>query len=281
MKIKFRFVAILFSILFFQPLAHAEVPQVIHQVRSGESLWNISRQYKVPVQEIIRINHLRNPRSLDVGQKLRIPDRGYRTRSKPADSGAPPKVAPAVSPDEPRVLDLPFKPQQGDLSDERFKELNQICALDTDGNKLYQWQYIVIHHSATPNGGARAFDYYHRAKRHMQNGLAYHFVIDNGNGGPDGRVEAGSRWKKQIRGGHSSNQDINEIGIGICLVGNFENNRPSRRQMASLVALVKYLQGLTGISSSNVILHREVKQKSTLCPGHLFPADDFRNQLDR
>src|SRR5512137_783663 len=67
---------------------------------------------------------------------------------------------------------------------------------------LRDWQLIVIHHSATPNGDAEIFDAAHRA-RGMVNGLAYHFVIDNGtNGKPDGFIETGSRWVKQIYGGH-------------------------------------------------------------------------------
>ena len=53
------------------------------------------------------------------------------------------------------------------------------------------WKYIVVHHSATPGGSAEVFDASHRA-RGMVNGLAYHFVIDNGSGNTtDGRIEIG------------------------------------------------------------------------------------------
>ena len=48
------------------------------------------------------------------------------------------------------------------------------------------WRYIVIHHSATASGNAAEFDREHRARG--WDGLGYHFVIDNGVGGPDGRV---------------------------------------------------------------------------------------------
>src|SRR5271165_7120164 len=51
---------------------------------------------------------------------------------------------------------------------------------------LGPWEFIVIHHSATRTGDAEIFDAAHRA-RGMINGLAYHFVIDNGSDGkPDG-----------------------------------------------------------------------------------------------
>src|SRR5580765_6077779 len=64
------------------------------------------------------------------------------------------------------------------------------------------WEFIVIHHSATRAGSAEVFDAAHRA-RGMINGLAYHFVIDNGTEGTqDGFIETGTRWVKQMHGGH-------------------------------------------------------------------------------
>ena len=59
----------------------------------------------------------------------------------------------------------------------------------------------------------------------MQNGLAYHFVIGNGTDTQDGQIEMGSRWLKQLQGGHVKNHYINEVGIGICLVGNFKKKQ--------------------------------------------------------
>ncbi|MBN2712959.1 MAG: hypothetical protein JXR97_11105, partial [Planctomycetes bacterium] len=65
------------------------------------------------------------------------------------------------------------------------------------------WRYIVIHHSSTASGNAAKFDREHRSGEHpMENGMAYHFVIGNGNGSEDGLVEVGERWKKQLPGGH-------------------------------------------------------------------------------
>ncbi|MCK4602755.1 MAG: hypothetical protein KAU28_09835, partial [Phycisphaerae bacterium] len=51
------------------------------------------------------------------------------------------------------------------------------------------WRYIVIHHSATARGNAAVFDKSHRRRGYDE--LGYHFVIDNGAGGPDGNVEVG------------------------------------------------------------------------------------------
>lgn len=128
-----------------------------------------------------------------------------------------------------------------------------------------RWKYIVIHHSATPGGNAAKFDREHKAKGWDE--LGYHFVIDNGNGGPDGRVEVGPRWPKQKWGAHAKTPDnrYNELGIGICFVGNFQDGKPTAKQLQSAAKLVAYLMQTYKIPASNVIGHDDTK--STLCPG--------------
>ncbi|MBT3201301.1 MAG: N-acetylmuramoyl-L-alanine amidase [Phycisphaerales bacterium] len=134
------------------------------------------------------------------------------------------------------------------------------------------WKYIVVHHSATARGNAASFDRSHRLERGWDE-LGYHFVIDNGDGGPDGRIEVGSRWTKQKWGAHTGGTPDNEYnnhGIGICLVGEFSNSMPSRAQIASLERLVRTLARKYNIDASNVIGHREAPNSSTGCPGGSF-----------
>lgn len=128
-----------------------------------------------------------------------------------------------------------------------------------------QWKWIVIHHSSTAAGGAKAFDQGHRDKGWDE--LGYDFVIGNGSYTGDGQVEVGPRWIKQKTGAHASTPDhkYNEYGIGICLVGDFEITRPSARQMESLAKLVAFLQKRYNIPADRVIGHRDTK--STDCPG--------------
>src|SRR3990170_2553127 len=57
--------------------------------------------------------------------------------------------------------------------------------------------------------------------------------------------------------------------IGICLVGNFNESYPTAAQMASLSALVGYLQDRCHITSENIIMHRHFRE--TECPGRNFP----------
>lgn len=144
---------------------------------------------------------------------------------------------------------------------------------------LRDWQFIVIHHSATRAGSAEAFDAAHRA-RGMINGLAYHFVIDNGTDGkPDGFIETGARWVKQMYGGHCRQAYVNEHGIGICLVGNFSQDEPTAKQMDSLVLLVRGLQEQFHIPDDHVLGHGEVIGEFSECPGRDFPWEEFRKRL--
>lgn len=138
------------------------------------------------------------------------------------------------------------------------------------------WKYIVIHHSATPDGNAAKFDREHRAKGWDE--LGYHFVIDNGRGGPDGRVEVGPRWPKQKWGAHAKTPDnrYNELGIGICLVGNFETGRPTPKQMQATARLVGWLMQTYNIPAKNIIGHDDTK--STLCPGRYLSLAAVRAQ---
>ena len=137
------------------------------------------------------------------------------------------------------------------------------------------WRYIVIHHSATETGSAKAFDAAHRERRDANGrrweGLGYDFVIGNGTGSADGAVEVGYRWREQKRGAHAGNDLMNEQGIGICLVGDFTKSRPTAAQMRSLSRLCNFLSDYCGIPRSNYRLHGDVRDTS--CPGPYFPRD--------
>ena len=140
-----------------------------------------------------------------------------------------------------------------------------------------RWRTVVIHHSASERGSAAIFDRDHRYERHWSGGLGYHFVIGNGNPTPDGFVEVGSRWTDQADGAHAGVREFNHRGIGICLVGNFEETYPTPRQMASLRALVRWIHLAFHIPYDQVIGHRDVKD--TLCPGKNFPMSELHEWL--
>jgi len=129
------------------------------------------------------------------------------------------------------------------------------------------WKYIVIHHSATDAGNAAVFDEQHRQRGWDE--LGYHFVIDNGSGGPNGRVEVGSRWESQKWGAHckTADNEYNNYGIGICLVGDFTRASPTEAQLASLRKLVEYLVRAHNISPEDIVGHCDAPGVTTECPG--------------
>ncbi|MBU4311209.1 MAG: N-acetylmuramoyl-L-alanine amidase [Candidatus Omnitrophica bacterium] len=142
-----------------------------------------------------------------------------------------------------------------------------------------KWDYIIVHHSATDVGNALNFDKAHIKKRWK--GLGYHFVIDNGTAGKkDGQIEVAPRWLHQEDGAHCKANEMNYRGIGICLVGNFSEDRVTPRQMESLVFLVNKLKDYYNIPNSNILGHGQVRGASTECPGTKFPWGEFRNRLN-
>ncbi|MBU2648142.1 transglycosylase SLT domain-containing protein [bacterium] len=44
-----------------------------HTVRQGETLWSISRYYKIPVEKILAFNHFKRRNLINIGQKLMLP----------------------------------------------------------------------------------------------------------------------------------------------------------------------------------------------------------------
>ena len=186
----------------------------------------------------------------------------------PREEGAPrPTSGPAASAADdltPMAAVPPAPPPPGDSLESRWlPDVRDVA-----------WRYIVIHHSATDNGSAASFDRMHRLMRHWDE-LGYHFVIGNGNGSTDGGVEVGPRWYKQKWGAHcggTPNNEYNEFGIGICLVGDFRQHAPTDRQLAALTRLARYLARRYQIDPERIIGHRQAPGASTECPGDRLAA---------
>lgn len=116
----------------------------------------------------------------------------------------------------------------------------------------------------------------------MPNGLAYHFVIGNGSSSGDGEIEVGRRWTQQINGGHVASDYLNNIAIGICLVGDFDRDRPTAAQMQALRELLTYLRGRVGRSQGRLAQvrgHKEINPRPTSCPGKYFPTAAIRREF--
>ena len=86
----------------------------------------------------------------------------------------------------------------------------------------------------------------------------------------------GDRWKKQIHGAHTANMDLNRIAIGICLVGNFEeNNEPTESQLKSLVHLIDYCSKRYNIQEPNIVNIVRFCKKAQRVPVRIFPTNNL------
>lgn len=142
------------------------------------------------------------------------------------------------------------------------------------------WTWIVIHHTASAHGNVESIHAAH-LKRKDRNGnawmgIGYHFVIGNGNGMGDGEIEPTFRWREQLHGAHAGQDEYNQRGIGIVLVGNFEEAPPTPAQIAAVRRLVTILRTRYGIEKGNVVRHSNIK--ATACPGKYFPMEEVAQQ---
>jgi N-acetylmuramoyl-L-alanine amidase len=139
------------------------------------------------------------------------------------------------------------------------------------------WTYIVLHHTASSRGSVESIHEAHLQRRDKNGnpwmGIGYHFVVGNGNGMADGEVQPTFRWRQQLQGAHAGEDEHNQHGIGIAVVGNFELGPPSPAQIASLRRLVRVLRVRYGIEPTNIVRHSDIK--ATACPGKYFPLEEI------
>ena len=123
---------------------------------------------------------------------------------------------------------------------------------------------LIVHHSASPAATTTLDDInlWHREAGFNLSSLGYyigyHYVID-----PSGKITM-TRDVNEI-GCHCNafdaalNTSYNKSSIGICVMGNFEDEQPTAEQVGALTSLITSFQPIL------VLGHRDVKD--TLCPG--------------
>jgi len=147
----------------------------------------------------------------------------------------------------------------------------------------HRWNYIVIHHSAGEYGNIEFLQRVHsqRQSRDIVDAIPYHYIVGNGKGLGVGVVKSDWRRYWHIWGMHVSrhNIDRNFRGLGICLIGNFENHGISNKQYRALVKLTKELMQKYNIPIENISGHGYTKGERTKCPGKHFPMERFLRDI--
>ncbi len=71
----------------------ADMERRVHRVKSGESLWSISRRYGMTVPQLARMNHISTKALLKPGQRLQVAGSGGSAASGESGSGPAQQVA--------------------------------------------------------------------------------------------------------------------------------------------------------------------------------------------
>ena len=145
-----------------------------------------------------------------------------------------------------------------------------------------RWRNIVLHHTGNNGGAAETFDRNHRELNGWENGLGYHFLIGNGKGMGDGEVHVSRRWSEQLNGAHVISDDgscSNANSIGISLVGNFEYDVATPRQVIALRVLMSFLIDEYNIARDRIFGHGQVSKAATDCPGVFFDMEGLFQSL--
>lgn len=128
-------------------------------------------------------------------------------------------------------------------------------------SKRKKTDYIVLHHRAGDGDIASIHS------QHLANGWAgvgYHLYVRK-----NGQVFSGRPL--DTVGAHCIG--YNEISVGICFEGNFENETMSALQLAAGREAVSYLKAL--YPSARVVKHGDLI--ATACPGKNFPFEKLKN----
>lgn len=137
---------------------------------------------------------------------------------------------------------------------------------------------LVIHHTAGAGGNVNTIRQEHKSRGWSD--IAYHGVITNGHGGPDGEYQAGRPEARQGAGVYGNNKDR----LQVALVGNFEKPHPgftgppTPRQLRTLGEWLLERGRKWRIPAAKVQGHREIALPghATACPGTEMPLGRVR-----
>ncbi|CAI9741613.1 peptidoglycan-recognition protein SC2-like [Octopus vulgaris] len=126
-------------------------------------------------------------------------------------------------------------------------------------------EYFVVHHSETESCSTTAscdklvksIQNYHMDNKGWED-IAYNFLI-----GGNGEVYEGRGWS--VEGTHTIG--YNSKSIGICLLGNFENEEPTTEAMESLKKMIKCSLNKGQISRNYILAGHKDLQSMRKCPG--------------
>ncbi len=139
------------------------------------------------------------------------------------------------------------------------------------------WRMVILHHTwkptvkdfeEKPDGvyWMKVIDRYHRMKGWRK--IGYHFVVM-----PDGLIYVGRTLNET--GAHTVGK--NDTAIGVCLLGNFDEEEMPSEQYVTMKYLVCWLLNRFGLTPNDLFFHRDFAQKT--CPGLKLQKSEIRKVI--
>ena len=127
---------------------------------------------------------------------------------------------------------------------------------------------VILHHSLTKDSGTKSFDAIKKYHKEVYgwSDIGYHYIIELYG---DSYITFKGRAEATV-GAHT--QGHNTGTIGICLVGNFDETKPSADMLKELYRLLDDIASRYG--GIKVSGHNEYSTKT--CPGKLFPLKQIK-----
>ena len=136
---------------------------------------------------------------------------------------------------------------------------------------IRNWTYIIIHHTAAEEKDTEQIRQYHLSKGWID--IGYNYVIEK-----SGKIVEGRSLL--IPGAHCNNDGMNDRGIGIAAIGNFNLHVISQVEYNSLLLIIRQVMAEFGIPVKNVLGHKEVEGAITDCPGKFIDMNTVRSDIE-
>ena len=134
---------------------------------------------------------------------------------------------------------------------------------------LKKVKFIAVHHSQRKIDSVKRIKNLHIKIRGWED-IGYHYLIDK-----KGKIYFG-RSEKFI-GAHVFGYNKNSIGL--CLIGNFDEEKPTKKQIQTLIKFLKEKVRKFKIPIKNILGHREFLNVTKTCPGKFIDMEKIRRML--
>ena len=136
---------------------------------------------------------------------------------------------------------------------------------------LKKVNFIAVHHSQRKIDSIKRIRDLHIRINKWED-IGYHYLIDK-----KGKIHVG-RSEKFI-GAHVFGHNKNSVGI--CLIGNFDEEKPTKRQIRILIKFLKNKIKKFKIPIKNILGHREFSGVTKTCPGKFVDMEKIREIISK